>query len=506
MGFATLPVRGARGVSSRAPMLPSVLFVASECAPFAKAGGLGDVVGALPIALAARGHDVRVVLPKYDTLKPASMWRRPEPLAVPLGAGVAWCAVWESRLPGSDVPIYFLEHDALFARGYLYDPPRGFAADNMVRFAMLSRGAFELARLLDFTPDVFHAHDWPSALVPVYANTVERGTPLGRAATVLTIHNLAHQGIFPEFDLWRTHVPREYFRSDGLEDHGNVNLLKGGLYHATMLTTVSPRYAEEIRGTEHGAGLDSILRFRGADLVGVLNGIDTRTWDPATDPHLPAHYDVGDLAGKAACKRALQEELGLTVRDDVPLLGVVSRLGPQKGTDVIAAAVPELLDLGAQLVVLGSGDARTEETLRSYSAQSAGGFRARIGFDEGLAHRIEAAADLFLMPSRFEPCGLNQMYSMRYGTLPIVRATGGLDDTVAQCDVRTGDGTGFKLHDLDVRALVETTRWAISVWRDQPAHFRTMQDRAMRQDFGWERAAQRYGEVYRWALERRRGA
>jgi len=486
-------------------MLPSVLFVASECAPFAKSGGLGDVVGALPIALAARGHDVRVVLPKYDTLKPAQMWRHPQALPVPLGSGIAWCAVWESRLPGSEVPIYFLEHDALFARGYLYDPPRGYAPDNMVRFAMLSRGAFALARYLRFTPDVFHAHDWPSALVPVYANTTEKGTLLARAATVLTIHNLAHQGVFPEEDLWRTHVPRECFRADGLEDRGNVNLMKGGLYHATMLTTVSPRYAQEIRTHEHGAGLEHVLGFRAGDLVGVLNGIDTRAWDPATDAYLPAHFDAQDLAGKAACKRALQEELGLTVRDDVPLLGVVARLGPQKGTDVIAAAVPELLSLGAQLVVLGSGDARTEELFRRYSAASAGGFRAKIGFDERLAHRIEAASDLFLMPSRFEPCGLNQMYSMRYGTLPIVRATGGLDDTVAQCDERTGEGTGFKLNELTVASLVETTRWAVAVWREKRPLFRAMQYRAMRQDFGWERAAQRYGDVYRWALERRRG-
>ncbi len=486
-------------------MLPSVLFVASECAPFAKTGGLGDVVGALPIALAARGHDVRVVLPKYDILKPAQMWRHPEALAVPLGAGIAWCAVWESRLPGSEVPVYFLEHDALFGRGYLYDPPKGHAADNMVRFAMLSRGAFALARHLNFTPDIFHSHDWPSALVPVYANTTERGTALAGAATVLTIHNLAHQGISPEADLWRTHVPRECFREDGLEDHGNVNLLKGGLYHATMLTTVSPRYAEEIRTAEHGAGLENLLRFRAGDLVGVLNGIDTRAWDPAKDVYLPAHYDAQDLSGKVVCKRVLQEELGLAVREDVPLLGVVTRLGPQKGTDIIAAAVPQLLALGAQLVVLGSGDARTEETLRYYSAQSPGGFRAKIGFDERLAHRIEAASDLFLMPSRFEPCGLNQMYSMRYGTLPLVRATGGLDDTVQQCDERTGAGTGFKLHDLSVSSLVETARWAVRVWRENRPHFRTMQYRAMRQDFGWERAAKRYGEVYRWALERRRG-
>jgi starch synthase len=440
------------------------------------------------------------------------MWRHPWPLGVPLGASVAWCAVWESRLPTGDVPIYFLEHDALFARGYLYDPKDGHAGDNMVRFALLSRGALVLARQLGFAPDVVHVHDWPTAHVPAYLNTVEGmapvegAGPLGRAASVLTIHNLAHQGIYPERDFWATHLPRELFRPDGFEDHGNVNLLKGGLYHATMLTTVSPKYAQEIRTAEHGCGLDHVLRFRASDLVGVLNGIDTRVWDPATDPYLPAHYSANDLAGKEWCKRALQQELGLEVRDDVPLVGVVSRLGPQKGTDVIAEAIPRLVgDVGVQLVVLGSGDPHTEATLRHWNGISRGSFRARIGFDERLAHLIEAGADLFLMPSRFEPCGLNQMYSMRYGTLPIVRATGGLDDTVWQCDERTGEGTGFKLYDLSEDSLVETTRWAVRVWRERRPLFRAMQYRAMRQDFGWQRAARRYEDVYRWAIERRRG-
>lgn len=486
-------------------MVPSVLFAASECAPFAKAGGLGDVIAALPAALRARGHDARIVIPRYDFISLEGLTRHLQPLAVPLGAGEAWCAVYETRLPGTDVPVYLLDHLELFGRGYIYDPPGGFALDNLVRFAFLSRGAIQLCKHLHWTPDVFHVHDWPTALVPIYLNTVERHGPLGRSATVLTIHNLAHQPRFPSRDLPATHIPWSEFRADGLEDHGAVNVLKGGIYHATMLTTVSPRYAQEIRTPEGGFGLDHVLRFRGADLVGILNGIDTRVWNPETDPHIPAHYGAEDLSGKFVCKAALQGEMYLAQRPDIPLIGVVSRLTEQKGVDVIAASLGRILDLGVQMVILGSGDRRLEDYLRLRSHHGGDRFRAWIGFNEPLAHRIEAGADLFLMPSRFEPCGLNQMYSQRYGTLPIVRATGGLDDTVENYDPRTGEGTGFKFWDLYPDALVETVRWAVETYRHRKDHFRAMQVRAMKKDFSWDTAAARYADVYRWALERRRG-
>ncbi|MBV9947374.1 MAG: glycosyltransferase, partial [Myxococcales bacterium] len=283
------------------------------------------------------------------------------------------------------------------------------------------------------------------------------------------------------------------------------NPLKGGLYHATKLTTVSPRYAEEIRTREGGAGLDSVIRFRGADLVGILNGIDEESWDPRTDPALPARFGVDDLAGKAVCKRALQRELGLADEPDVPLIGIVSRLSEQKGTDVILAALSRILDLGAQLVILGSGDPAAEGYLLVRSHHGGNRFRAWIGFSEALAHRIEAASDFFLMPSRFEPCGLNQMYSQRYGTLPIVRATGGLDDTVENYDPQTGAGTGFKLWDLSVDSLVATVHWALDTYRRRPNHFAAMRQRAMTKRFGWDIAAARYADVYAWAIESRRG-
>jgi starch synthase len=487
--------------------LPSVLFVASECAQFVKAGGLGDVVGALPIALRALGYDARIVIPRYDVIPTAPLQRHKKPLGVPLGraGGEAWSAVYETRLGGSDVPVYLLDHEALFGRGYLYDPPGAFASDNLVRFAFLSRGALQLCKHLGWLPDVLHVHDWPSALVSVYLNTVERSGPLGRSASVLTIHNLAHQAKFPAADLPATRIPWSEFRPDGLEDFGGVSPLKGGLYHATKLTTVSPRYAQEIRTAPGGAGLDGVIRFRGADLVGILNGIDERVWDPRTDPALAAPFDAHDLAGKAACKKALQREMGLVERADVPLIGIVSRLSEQKGTDVVLAALTRLLDLGTQVVLLGSGDRPAEGYLAMRSKLGDGRFRAWIGFSESVAHRIEAGADFFLMPSRFEPCGLNQMYSQRYGTLPIVRATGGLDDTVENYDPATGEGTGFKLWDLSVDSLVATVRWAVETYRDRPHHVRAMQQRAMQKRFGWDKAARSYGDVYRWAVAARRG-
>jgi starch synthase len=488
------------------PAPASVLFVASECAHFIKAGGLGDVVGALPIALRALGHDARVVIPRYDAIASAGLERHAAPLGIPLGRGEAWASVLETRLPGSDVPVYLLDHEALFGRGYLYDPPGSMAWDNLVRFAFLCRGALQLCKHLAWTPDVFHVHDWPSALLPVYLNTIEAGGELARSASVLTIHNIAHQAKFPAGDLPATHLPWAEFRADSLEDFGAVNPLKAGLYHATKLTAVSPRYAYEIRTVEGGAGLDGVVRFRGADLVGILNGIDEREWDPRSDPAIASPFDADDLSGKILCKRALQREMGLAERPDVPLVGVVSRLSGQKGTDIILAALTRILDLDAQVVILGAGDRAAESYLLMRSHHGGDRFRAWVGFKESLAHRIEAGADLFLMPSRFEPCGLNQMYSQRYGTLPIVRATGGLDDTVENYDPATGAGTGFKLWDLSVDTLVATLKWATDTYRDRPEHFAAMQRRAMRKRFGWDVAARQYASVYGYAVEARRGA
>jgi starch synthase len=486
----------------------SILFVAPECFPFAHVGGLGDVAAALAAALSREGLDARIVLPRYGSISAVRMKRHGEPLGVPLGGSEAWCAVFETRLPGADVPVYFLDHEGLFGRDYVYAGPGGILPrDAVARAAFLSRGALQLCKHLGWFPDVVHAHDWPAALAPVYMNTFESGSesPLARAASVLTVHNLAHQGVFPAADFRATALPAALLRDEGVAHHGRLNLLKGGIYHATKLTTVSPRYAFEIRTPEGGAGLDGVLGFRGADLVGILNGIDDRVWNPRTDPLVAARYDAADPSGKAACKLALQRDLRLAARPDVPLLGIVTRLTDQKGSDVVADALDRILRLDTQMAVIGAGDPDLEEFFRVRSLLGGDRFRMVRGYDESLSHRIEAGADLFLMPSRFEPCGLNQMYSQRYGTLPIVRATGGLDDTVEQCDERTGEGTGFKLWDLTADSLVATVAWATRVYRDNPAQFRAMQLRAMTKEFGWHRAARRYVEVYEWALRAKRG-
>ena len=493
-----------------------ILFVASECAPFAKTGGLGDVVGALPKWLARRGHDVRIVLPLYGYL-PTLRWddfeRLDGVLTVPMGGGAQRAAVRLGELPGGGaarnaappVRVYFLEHRRWFDRPHLYDGPTESYGDNLERFAFLSRGALSLCTALNWTPDVVHAHDWQAALAPVYLNTVEWGRPLHGAASLLTIHNLAYQGEFDPRELWRTGLGNEHLHAKGLEHFGALNLLKGGLWHATYLSTVSPTYAREIQTSEHGCGLDGVLRERAVDLRGILNGIDGDEWDPARDPLISAPYSRDDLDGKTACKMALQREAGLPVRATTPLVAWVGRFAWQKGIDVVAHALMGLVHEEAQFVLLGTGDPKAERWLADLAARHPQKVRLFAGFDHKLAHRIEAGADFFLMPSRFEPCGLNQMYSQRYGTLPIVRATGGLADTVRNYDERTGSGTGFMLHELSPDALYQTVRWALATWWQRRSHIDAMRREAMSLDWSWDRFAGDYELLYRQAWERRRG-
>ncbi|MBW2524645.1 MAG: glycogen synthase GlgA [Deltaproteobacteria bacterium] len=474
----------------------NVLFVVSECAPVVKVGGLGDVAGALPAALRRRGHDVRVVMPRYRAAKRLPAERLDDPLGVPTGAGTLWSAVWQAQLAGG-VPLYLIEHDALFDRDGIYGNGRGEYGDNLLRFAMLSRAAIELCPIVDFGPDLFHVHDWQSALVPFMLRTLDP-SGVGRAATVLTVHNQGYQGLFPLDQYPLLGFGPEHLRPATIEHFGALNLLKAGLVSATRLTAVSARYAAEIQTPLGGAGLDGVMRARAADLTGILNGIDDVTWNPATDPLLPANYDVDDLSGKAVCKEALQRELGLPLRADVPLVGLVSRFAEQKGIDVFADALGYLLDEDLQFAVLGSGEPWAEAHFGRLSHLTQR-FRARIGYDEGLAHRIEAGADLFVMPSRYEPCGLNQMYSQRYGTMPIVRAVGGLKDTVEH------ELTGFTFAELSGKALAETIALAAETYREGPEQFRAMQRLSMRKNMGWDRSASQYDALYRLAIAQHSG-
>lgn len=470
----------------------NVLFVVSECVPIVKTGGLGDVAGALPQALKARGHDVRVLMPRYRKAKSHPATRREEPLGVPMArtGHERWCAVWEGELDGG-VPLYLLEHDVLYDRDGIYNDARGDFGDNVLRFALLSRAGLILPDYLGWRADVLHAHDWQAALVPVYARWLGTGQ-----ATVLTIHNLGYQGRYGGGLLVDTGIGAEHAGALGLAQAGDLNLLQGGLAMATCLSTVSPRYAAEIQTPLGGAGLDGVLRMRSGDLVGILNGIDDQTWNPRTDPLIPERFSEGDLDhGKATCKAALQREMGLPVDPKAPLVGLVSRFAWQKGIDIFAGAVDRLMSLGAQVAVLGSGEAWAEQLFARWSRELPN-FAAELRFDEGLAHRIEAGADLFAMPSRYEPCGLNQLYSQRYGTLPVVRAVGGLYDTVRD------DQDGFAFEALSARALADTLSYAIWTYRERPQHFRAMQVAAMSKRMGWDVAAAQYDALYRLAVHR----
>lgn len=480
-------------------MKKRILFVSSEVRPFAMTGGLGDVLGVLPRVIAAFGHDVRVVMPLYRSVPRDQLEDLHISLGVPTGVGEHWCGVRRAVLPRSEVPVYFIEHDALFDRDGLYGTSDGAYGDNLLRFTVLSRGALQLCKALSWYPDIIHANDWQTGMLPGYLNTVERHSPLGRAACVFTIHNLGYQGRFPADSFGVTGLPWELFTFLDYEYWDSVNLLKGAMKQATVITTVSPSYAREIQTPFLGEGLDGVLRERSNVLYGILNGIDEQEWNPTSDPHIDASFSAEDLTGKALCKQALQQELGLPILSDTPLVGMITRFAWQKGIDVLAEAMPRILQLPLQFVLVGSGESWAEHYFSTLQHAYPWNYRCIVQFNNRLAHRVEAGADLYFMPSRYEPCGLNQMYSLRYGTLPIVRATGGLEDTVEQYNPNTGDGTGFKFWDLTANAIVGTVSWAVETFRYRPEHIRLMRAQAMRRDFCWSNVAMRYLEVYEQA-------
>lgn len=478
-----------------------ILYVASEVAPFAKVGGLGDVSGALPKALKRLGHDVRVLMPLYQQVPKAGLIPYHQPMGVPMPGFEHWCGLREGQLPDSEVPVYFLDYQDYYDRPGIYSD-RG---DSLQRYALLSRASLQLARYLHWQPDVIHCNDWQCSLIPAYLNTIEAHSPLASTATLLTIHNLAYQGQFGRSAFPKTGLPNGVFQNGDFQHNGHLNLLKGGLFHSTFISTVSPTYAHEIQTREYGAELDWVLRERSASLYGVLNGIDEDVWNPATDPYLPARYDADNLEGKAHCKRALQAEFGLPQRD-VPLIGFVGRLVGQKGIDVMVEALPAILNrLDVQFVLLGSGEPWAERAFSRIAAQNRFRSSVHIAYSEAIAHRIEAGSDLFLMPSHFEPCGLNQMYSMRYGTLPIVRATGGLHDSVINHHEQAEVGTGFKLWQMNAESLFHTVAWAADTCRNSPHIFHQMRLKAMKQDFSWRKAAAKYEALYQKAIATRRG-
>ena len=485
-----------------------ILMVAPEAAPFVKVGGLSDVVGALSKALAGRGHDVRIILPKFAGLKHIEdAVPDARPLIVNLGGHQAYGRIWECKLPESEAICYLLEHNQYFDAPSVYVGPSGDEMDNAYRFTFLSRAAIDLCYHLDWIPDVVHCHDWPTGLTPLYLNTTEWSKPMGQAASLMTLHNMQHQGWFHRSLVDFAGLPQAVFRADGLESMGEVNMLKGGIYHSTKITTVSPTYAREIQEADGGHGLHSLLRYRAADLIGVINGIDDSEWNPAIDPLLPANYSADDLSGKAICKAKLQEAYGLAVNPNIPLFTVVSRLVDQKGLDLLAAIGDRLMsEMQIQVAVLGTGDPALEDKFRNLAARHPGRFAAYLGFNNELAHLTAAGADFLLMPSRFEPCGLSQMYAMIYGAPPIVRATGGLIDSVDQYIEGQGIGTGFRFEQATPDAFYYTIGWACSTFYDRPDDFAALQQNGMRSDFRWDQSAKVYEEVYGWAVDSRKAA
>jgi starch synthase len=475
-------------------------MVASEAHPFAKTGGLAEVVGSLSHALARLGHAVTLVLPRYrgvDTGGAAALSS-----SIPLG----WRTqevVFHSRPLREGVTVVFVDAPELFGRASLYAEHGKDYPDNDWRFAVFSRAALEYARLGRESPSIIHAHDWQTGLVPVYQKMHFSSDPVvGGVPAVFTIHNLAFQGVFPSATLPSIGLSWEMLHLDALEFWGQISYLKGGINFSEKITTVSPTYAKEIVKPDLGFGFDGILSRRAADLVGIVNGIDIDRWNPEADPFVEASFRPDDLRGKQEARRELLRAARLSADEPAsgrPVIGMISRLTDQKGLDLIAAARDELMALDAIWVMLGSGESRYEEMWKALAARHPDRVAATIGFDERLAHLIEAGADIFLMPSRFEPCGLNQLYSLRYGTVPVVRATGGLDDTVRDVDEKTATGTGFKFTDYTPAAMLGALRRALKAYENRSL-WRVLQETAMREDHSWDVSAREYVKVYRELL------
>lgn len=492
-----------------------IVMAASEVSGFAKTGGLADVAGALPRALAARGHQIAVVMPYYRAVR---FGKNPpentgQVIPVPLGDRILACRLLRSRLPNSEVPIYFVEAPQYFDRDDTYHGkslyqqvmPGGYKADypdNAERYTFFCRAVLEAVPVMGFIPDIIHANDWQTGLLPAYLSELYRQKPgWGRVRSVFTIHNIAYQGMFNRNVMKLTGLPLWMFNPKQLEFHGQLNYMKSGIVFADAVNTVSPTYAREIQTAEYGCGLEGLLAENRRKLSGIVNGVDYAEWDPSHDPHIPVQYGIEDVFTRKPINKAeLQKRYNLTVDPDKPVLGMVARLVSQKGIDLVLSAAKGFLDLGCQLVFLGDGDQEYHNELTQFAARYPQQVGVYLGFSESLAHLVEAGSDLFLMPSRYEPSGLNQLYSLKYGTPPVVRATGGLADTIVSAteeNLALQTATGFAFGDYTGHALYQTVKWAIHLYRDRPDDFRQVVRTAMRQDWSWARSAAAYEALYR---------
>ncbi|HON10742.1 MAG TPA: glycogen synthase GlgA [Chitinispirillaceae bacterium] len=486
----------------------NILIVSSEMYPFAQIGGLADVVASLSAQLKKSGHDVRVVIPRYSLIDPDkySAKIRLESMGVWMGNKEEWCSVMQTTSP-SGVPVYMIEHRLFFDRyGLYHDSSMHDYDDNPVRFGFLSRAALQLCKDISFKPDIVHANDWQTALAPVYLKLWHWNDPLFKeTASVITLHNVAYQGIYPKSHIDYLGLGWHNFTEDKFESYGKINFLKGGIYFSDVITAVSPTFARDLVTPSGGFGLAPYISRRQSDLIGILNGIDYQIWDPETDPLIPEHFSKTRLDGKKTCKKALQKAFDLKQDENTAVIGAIGRFVEQKGFHLIARAIEGVLqNMKVQFVILASGEKSLEHFFGMLPVHYPGRAGSFIGFDNARSHLIEAGCDFFLMPSLFEPCGLNQMYSQRYGTLPIVRATGGLNDTVENYDEQTGEGTGFKFNDPTPEALYNTIGWAVSTYYDRPGHIKKMIGKAMVQDFSWKKSAREYINAYHRALRIKR--
>jgi starch synthase len=479
-----------------------IVFAASECAPWAKTGGLADVVSALPRALVKLGHQVQVFFPYYRQVAKAV----PNPMVVlpsitiPFPSYNRFVRILDGGVIDG-VQYYFVDCPELFDRESFYATPSGDYPDNAERFGLLSRAILEATKILG-VPDVYHVHDWQTAILAVLLRSTYFFDPVLRPVpAVLTIHNAGYQGLFPPRTMETLLLPWDMFTLDKLEHYDTVNFLKGGIVYADALTTVSHGYAQEIQTPEFGNGLDGLLRKRSKDLVGILNGVDYDEWDPAHDPYIAAHYSVADLSGKQECRRDLLHAFGMgAIADATAVIGVVSRFATQKGFDFIAEIMDRLVEEDMVLLMLGNGEEYYERLLTEFAEQHPSKVAVLVKYDNVIAHKIEAGSDLFLMPSRYEPCGLNQIYSLKYGTIPVVRATGGLEDTIDEQP--DGGGNGFKFRGYDSDALLDAIQRALTTFQDKEAWTRMMR-RGMAQEFSWKAPAQEYVRVYEHAIKQR---
>jgi starch synthase len=477
-----------------------ILFAASECVPYSKTGGLADVIGALPPALANLGHQVTVFVPRYRQTHLDNPRTVISSITVPYDDRYRFCSVLDGG-KHSGVQFYFIDYPPFFDREGLYGTQLGDYHDNSERFAMFSRAVLEAAKVLG-APDILHCHDWQTALIPVLLKTLYDEDPAFAATPcVFTIHNLGYQGLFQPEILPLLMLPWDLFTMTKLEFYGKVNFLKGAITMADFITTVSRRYSQEIQTAEYGFGLEGVLRARANTVAGILNAVDYASWNPGTDSFISSKYSLQEPSGKAACKADLLREFGIAPDTRLPVIGIVSRFVQQKGFDLIQQVADRLAMEEMILVVLGSGQREYEDMFRRLNRQFPQKVAVKVAYDNAMAHKIEAGSDIYLMPSHYEPCGLNQIYSLKYGTVPVVRATGGLDDTVEQFDPRTSKGTGFKFREYSGEAMLESLKAAIALYRDDANAWRVLMRNGMAQDYSWANSAREYVKVYERARQ-----